>query len=117
MGPRKPKPSPCGPSTTTPIAIPPKAPAELRDLIGKLLTALQDVQLPPPLTEAHLHDLKALAHFTVAAFHLSHMPDNQHRQTVIQRAVPLIAALVRDNEAARKGMGTVEMIRPGETKH
>ena len=99
-----------------PIAVPPKAPPELRSLIGKLLTALQDVQ-GPPLTEAQHHDLKALAHFTVAAFYLSQMPDNQHRQIVIQRAVPLIAALVRDNEAARKGIGTAETTRPGETKH
>ena len=78
--------------------------------------ALDGVNMPS-LTEAQQHDLKALAHFVVAAFHISHMPDNQHRQTIVERAVPLIAALVRDNEAARKGVGTAGTIRPGETKH
>ena len=116
MVPKKPKPSPCGPSTVTPVAIPPKTPPEVRFLIEKLLGTLDDIQMPS-LTEAQIHDLKALAHFTVAAFHISYMPDNQHRQTIIQRAVPLIAALVKENETARQRMGTIETTKPDETKH
>ena len=107
------------PTTGYPIAAPPKAPPGVRELVGKLLTLFEPVRPKDetPKATVELHEEKALALLTCAAFYVSQMPNNEHRRRIIERAVPLLKALVRDNENARRGVGTAEMIRPGATKH
>ncbi len=107
------------PTTGFPIATPPKAPAGVRELAAKLLTLLEPIRPKAESQSAaeELHEKKALALCTVAAFYVSQMPDDEHRRVIIERAIPLLAALVKDNEKARRGVGTAEMIRSGATKH
>ena len=107
------------PTTSFPMAGPPKAPPGVRPLAAKLLTLLEPIrsQDNSPKGAAGLHEEKALALFTVAAFYVSQMPDDEHRRIIIERSVPLLESLVRANENARRGLGTAAMIRPGETKH
>ncbi len=107
------------PTTSFPMAAPPKAPPGVRPLAAKVLTLLEPIrsQDNSPKVAAELHEEKALALFTVAAFYVSQMPDDEHRRIIIERSVPLLEALVRTNENARRGLRTAAMIRPGETKH
>ena len=104
---------------TFPMAFPLRATELIRRVAEKLLTVL--VPFTPknesPGVAAAIHEQIALALFTVAAFHISHMPSDVRRQTILDRMVPLLKVLVRDNEAAREGKGTAATMSPDATKH
>ena len=85
-------------------AAPPNAPAGFQELLEAVLEALQDYR-PDGETKKkldHLHAKKALALLTAAAYHLSHLPDNEYRQGILLEAASLLDALVRENEAQRR---------------
>ena len=107
------------PSDMGVMAGPPKAPKEVMEMVGKLLTALESFvpKDDSDKTIVGLHENKALASFTVAAFHISHMPDDEYRRIILQRSVPLLMALVRDNEKLRRGAGPKISLPPGSTRH
>ena len=107
------------PTTTFPMAAPPHATPATRDLTAKLIKLLEPVKPEDKSSKAlaEMHEAKALALWTVAAFYLSQIPGDEYRQTLLDRADRLLRALVRDNDAARRGLGTAETIRPGATKH
>ncbi len=104
---------------TFPIAVPPNAPKPVRDIMLKLMTELITFRSLDDSEEAaaQLHGYKALALITVAAFHISHMPDDAERQSLLEKTLPLMNALVRDNEKARRGLGTPASMPPGSITH
>ncbi len=104
---------------TFPIAGPPNAPKLVRDMAAQVLTKLDTFrpQVDSAEAAAQVHAQKALALITVAAFHISHMPDDEKRRSMLEKTPPLLNALVRDNERARRGLGTPASIPPGSTTH
>ena len=100
-------------------AAPPNAPAGFQELLEAVLEALQDYR-PDGETKKkldHLHAKKALALLTAAAYHLSHLPDNEYRQGILLEAASLLDALVRENEAQRRNVEPAPAKAPDRTMH
>ena len=100
-------------------AAPPNAPAGFQELLEAVLEALQDFR-PDGETKKqldHLHAKKALALLTAAAYHLSHLPDNEYRQGILLEAASLLNALVKENEARRQGAEPSLPAAPGKIVH
>lgn len=100
-------------------AAPPNAPAGFQELLDTVLEALQDYR-PQGETKKkldHLHAKKALALITAAAYHLSHLPDNEYRTGILLEAASLLDALVKENEARRRGAKPTGPVEPDRTMH
>ena len=102
-----------------PIAAPPNAPEGFHELLAAVLAVLQDYR-PKGETKKkldHLHAKKALALITAAAYHLSHLPDNQYRQGILLEAASLIEALVKENEALQQTTARSTRAEPDKRLH
>jgi hypothetical protein len=101
------------------VAVPPNAPEGLDELLQALLAVLRDYR-PAGETKKkldHLHAKKALALITAASYHLSHLPDNEFRQGILLEAASLMGALVKENEARRRGVKSNAPAAPDKTMH
>jgi hypothetical protein len=101
------------------VAAPPNAPEGFDELLEAVLTLLRDYH-PDGETKKkldHLHAKKALALITAASYHLSHLPDNEYRKGILLEAASLMDALVRENEARRRGAKPDAPAEPDKTMH
>jgi hypothetical protein len=101
------------------VAAQPNAPEGFQDLLEAVLTVLQDHR---PQGESkkkldHLHAKKALALITAAAYHLSHLPDNEFRKGILLEAASLLDALVKQNEALQRTAGPTDRVEPSKRLH
>jgi hypothetical protein len=95
------------------VAAPPNAPEGFDELLAAVLAALEGYR-PEGETKKKLDRLnakKALALLAAAAYHLSRLPDDAFRQSILLEAAALLDALVRENEARH---GAAEPPAPDE---
>ena len=100
-------------------AAPPNAPAGFQELLDAVLACLQDYRAEGETKKQldHLHARKALALLTAAAYHLSHLPDNEYRQGILLEAASLMNALVKENEALQRRESAAPPAEPGKQVH
>jgi len=100
-------------------AAPPNAPAGFQELLEAVLACLRDHRSEGETKKQldHLHAKKALALLTAAAYHLSHLPDDEYRQGILLEAASLLNALVKENEARRQDAGSAAPAAPRRIIH